>query len=155
MNTVNGIFAILGIIIGWLITYAKFKTERKDKFRMAAIEKRLEAHQKAYAVCMRFWDVIDTDSEEEVRSVIKDGKDLMSNYSLYLESGTRKMMVKTIGFFIAYCPREKFVSKFEFSKRKNAYDIFIKESKSLDELSNLIQQEVALEPISIRDNKGL
>lgn len=153
MEIINGIFAIIGLLIGWLITYIKFKVERKDRFRMAALEKRLDAHQKAYALCSKFWIVVDTNSRDEVRSIIKEGREFMSNYSLYLENGTRKKMIEVIGFFNAYCPREGFLSKFDPSKRSEALNTYVKEEKKLNELSRLIQEEVALEPISMYDNK--
>lgn len=151
MEIINGIFAIVGLIIGWLITYIKFKTERKDKFRMAAIEKRLEAHQKAYALCSKFWVVVDTKRRDEVIDIIQESREFMSNYSLYLESGTRKKMIDVIGFFNAYCPREEFLSKFDAGKRSEALNTYIKEEKRLNELSKLIQEEVALEPISLNE----
>ncbi|NWG28130.1 MAG: hypothetical protein HXY48_06295 [Ignavibacteriaceae bacterium] len=151
MEIINGVFAIFGLIIGWLITYIKFKIERKDKFRMAAIEKRLEAHQKAYALCSKFWVVVDTNSRDEITAIIKESREFMSNYSLYLESGTRKKMIEVIGFFNAYCPREEFLSKFSPSKRAEALNTYIKEEKRLNELSRLIQEEVALEPILLNE----
>lgn len=154
METVNGIFAIVGLLVGWFVTYTKFKIERKDKFRMAAIDKRLEAHQRAYAVCLHFWEVVDSDNIEEIKSVTKEAKELMTNYSLYLESDTRKLMVRTIGFFNAYCPREKFINKFEGEEeRKKALEIYLKEEKCLDDLSIAIQSEVALEPVSLISKK--
>jgi hypothetical protein len=151
MEIINGVFAIFGLIIGWLLTYIKFKIERKDRFIMAAIEKRLDAHQKAYALCSKFWVVVDTNSRDEVTSLIKESREFMSNYSLYLEGGTRKKMIEVIGFFNAYCPREEFLSKFSSSKRSEALNTYLKEEKKLNELSRLIQEEVALEPILLNE----
>lgn len=129
-----------------------FELEHKEKLKLTSLDKRLEAHQKAYAQCSRFWEVIDSANEEEISNVIKEGKELMINYSLYLENGTRKKMIEVLGFFHAYCPRKKFISEFEPVERKRAIEIFIKESKKLEELSKLIQEEVALEPISLNES---
>ena len=150
MEMINGIFAIIGLIFGWLITYLKFKVERKDKFRMAAIEKRLEAHQKAYAFCMLLFDVMFSDSEEEIRAIFRDGQKLMANYSLYLENGTRNKMVEALGFINAYCPKRKYLLEFEPEEKKKAIETFHKESKKVFDLAVIIQKEVELEPISFK-----
>jgi hypothetical protein len=130
-----------------------FELERKDKFRMAAIEKRLEAHQKAYAFCMHSFEVMNSHSEEDVQHVCREGLSLMENHSLYLENETRKKMSEVIGFLRAYCPKEKFISEFDRSERKKALEIFHRESKKVFELSEVIQKDVALEPISINVKK--
>jgi len=144
--------AAIPLIIQWIQSREKskfFDLERKEKFRIAAIEKRLEAHQKAYAQLSRFWDIIDSNSREEVRDMIKEGKEFMYNYSLYLESGTRKKMDEVLGFLNAYCPREYYISKLEPSERTKALNTYIKEEQRLNELGKLIQEEVALEPITL------
>lgn len=149
METIAAIFAIIGGIIGWFITYLKFKLERKDKFRIAAIEKRLEAHQKAYSQCMKFFDILDSHDENEVKHAFKDGQTFMANYSLYLEKGTRKKFIEVLGFLNAYCPREKYLKLLGPNERMSGTKKYIEEEEKVFELANLIQTEVALEPIAL------
>ena len=129
-----------------------FELERKDKFRMAAVEKRLEAHQKAYAFCLHSLEVMFSNSEEEVQHVFEEGHKLMENHSLYLENGTRKKMVEALGFLRAYCPKAKYISEFDPPERKKEIERFHKESQKVFDLASIIQKEVELEPIALKDN---
>ena len=153
---------ILGVLVGAaipLITFLiqrrdrrkLFEIERKDKFKLAALDKRLEAHQKAYALCSKMLVIMDTQDETEVKSIINDGRKLLNEYSLYLGKNTRYKMVESIVFFNPYCPREKFVSKFDSNTEKiKATDIFIIESERIFDFAKVIQEEVELEPISMQ-----
>lgn len=147
MEITAGIFTILGIIIGWFITFWKFRLERKDKFRMAAIEKRLEAHQKAYAQCMIFVDVINEHNGEKVKIIFEDARTFYTNYSLYLEKGTRKKFVETLGFINAFCPRWDYLKNFEPNQKKEELERFHRESQKVFDLAKIIQKEVELEPL--------
>jgi hypothetical protein len=129
-----------------------FELERKDKFRMAAVDKRLEAHQKAYAFCLHSLEVMFSSSEEEIQNVFEEGRKLMENHSLYLENGTREKMVEALGFLRAYCPKAKYISEFDPSERKNEIERFHKESQKVFDLATIIQKEVELEPIALNDN---
>lgn len=159
---------LIGVIIGSLITSLiflferkdKFKLaeqDRKDKFRLASIEKRLEAHQKAYSYCTKLLMIMDSDDENEIRSIFNQGRDFLSNHALYLENGTRNKFVEALGVVNAYWPRKNFVKSFEPGKREEAFDIYIWETKKIFELSQLIQKEISLEPINseIFQNKML
>jgi hypothetical protein len=49
----TGVFTLLGTVLGALIVaYAEWR-HAKDPFRLAAIERRLNAHQTAYELCYR------------------------------------------------------------------------------------------------------
>ena len=142
---------IIGILIQRRDKNKLFEIERKDKFKLAALDKRLEAHQKAYALCSKMLEVMDSQDEAEVKNIISDARTLLANYSLYLGENTRNKMAKAIGFFNAYCPREKFISKFDSHENKiKAMDTFLNESERIFELAKVIQEEVALEPISLK-----
>ena len=150
MEFLIGIFTIAGVIVGWLITLLKFRIERKDRFRMAAIDKRLEAHQKAYSYCMHALDKMFSNDEEVIKHIYQEGLTIMENHSLYLENGTRKKMVESLGFLRAYCPKDKYVSEFDPSDRKKEIERFHRESKKVFELADIVQKEVELEPISLK-----
>jgi hypothetical protein len=97
---------------------------------------------------------MDTRDEVEVKNIIYDSKKLLNEYSLYLGANTRDKMVKAIGFFNAYCPRDKFLAQFDSNERKiNAMDIIINETEKIFDLARVIQEEVALEPISMQYQK--
>lgn len=147
METIAGIFTIIGGILGWTLAFLKFKYERKDKFRMAAIEKRLEAHQKAYAQCTKFIEVIDSRDEALVHKVFKEGQEFMSNYAIYLERETRKKFIEALGVVNAYLPKFKYFSEFPYHEREEKYDKFIKEIEKIFNLARVILQEVELEPL--------
>ena len=85
-----------------------------------------------------------------MKNIIDKGRTLLANYSLYLGDNTRNKIVNAMGFFNAYCPREKFISKFDSNENKiKAMDTFLNESERLFDLAKVIQEEVALEPISM------
>jgi len=156
---VGAAIPLIGILIQRRDKNKLFEIERRDKFKLAALDKRLEAHQKAYALCSVMMVVMDSSDEDEVRKVFKDGQKLMSVYSLYLGNGTRNKFVEALGFLNAYCPSEKFISKFDSNENKrNAMETFLKESERIFDLAKVIQEEVALEPISMdfkpEKNKG-
>lgn len=150
---------LIGVFIGAFITYLTFyinrkdnlklaEQDRKDKFRLASIEKRLEAHQKAYSYCTKLLMIMDSDDENEIRAIFNQGRDFLSNYALYLENGTRNKFVEALGVVNAYWPRKIFVKSFEPEKRKEAFEIYIRETKKIFELSQLIQKGISLEPIN-------
>ena len=151
---------IIGVLIGSIITSLIFLFERKDKlklaaqdrkdkFRLAAIDKRLEAHQKAYSYCTKILKLMDSNDENDIRSLFLQGQDLLSDYALYLGDGTRTKLVEVLGVLNAYYPRKKFINSFTLEKRNEAYEIYKRETKKIFDLSKVIQKEVALEPINL------
>ena len=127
-----------------------FELEHKEKLKLTALDKRLEAHQKTYAFCMHALDKMFSNDEESIKHIYQEGLIIMENYSLYLESGTRKKMVESLGFLRAYCPKNKYISEFNPSDQKKEIERFHKESKKVFELADIVQKEVELEPISLK-----
>lgn len=152
METIIGV--IIGALSGAFITLYTQRIERKDKFRMAAIEKRLEAHQKAYAQCDAIYQILDERDKDVIGDVISDMRKLLTNYSLYLEKGTRKKFVEVRGALMAFRQRCDDIDNITHPEKRDLafkwYTIII---KKLEELSFLIQKEVELEPIAINNDK--
>ena len=127
METIIGIFTILGGFIGSLITYVIFKLERKDKFRMVAIEKRLATHQEAFKLWDKLLHVIHLNDEEKIKT-LNDAREFWFNNSLYLEKETRKRFLEAIGIVEFYKDkleiyREEKDKKLKKKKRKIIYPI--------------------------------
>jgi len=144
--------AAVPIFINWLERKDKrkqFNLERKDKYKLVAIEKRLEAHQKAYFQCMDFLKAIDYHDESDVRRVFVNGQNFYANYSLYLGEKVREKYLEALGFINAYCPRWNYINEFERIERKEALKKYHKESEKVFELARIIQTEVQLEPIDM------
>ncbi len=146
--------AAVPIFINWLERKDKrkqFELERKDKYKLVAVEKRLEAHQKALRIWSELIEVIHNRSGDRKNRIIKDAKDFWFNNSIYLETETRKKFTEVIGIVSGYSdmteayrstndPKEKARLKKEIEKNWN----------ELFKLSSIIQKEVELEPINMK-----
>ncbi len=143
----NIILPLATLIIGATIPLITLYLNRKDMYRTVAIEKRLEAHQKAFEQCMFFVNCLDEHDAEKVRQVFKDAQTFYSKYSLYLEKQTRKKFIEALGFINAYCPRWDYLKDFEGEERQRELMKIRKESKKVFDLAAIIQSEVELEPI--------
>ena len=129
-----------------------FELESKDKLKLVAIERRLEAHQQAYAMWYRLIWVIHASRQERAK-VITEARNFWTNNCLYLEKNTRKefdIIIKLV---------DDYSDKLEMGKRST--DAIQKEKISKDfmgdwerifELQKLIQKEVELEAITIDVN---
>lgn len=92
------IFGLIGTILGVLIAtgYQWFWSvrERQDKFRLAALEKRLEVHQEAYTLWLELlWSVSKSDERIEV---ISKGQDWWNKNCLYLDSKSMEAFRKAL-----------------------------------------------------------
>lgn len=141
------LLTLLGIFVGSFITVLIQRYDHRVKFRLAALDKRLEAHQKAFEQCSFFVSCLDERDAEKVRKVFKDAQTFYSNYSLYLENGTRKKFVEALGFINAFCPRWDYLKDFKQEERQEELKRFHRESQKVFDLASIIQKEVQLEPI--------
>ncbi len=149
--------AAVPIFINWLEIREKrkqFELERKDKYKLVAIEKRLEAHQQAYNQTMQFMKAMDYRDKKKVQDVFKNGQDFFSKNSLYLGEKVREKFSESLGFLNAYCPRWDYLNEFKMEDRTNELKKYHKESEKIFELARLIQTEVELEPIDMVIDKN-
>jgi hypothetical protein len=154
METIIGIFTILGGFIGSFITYVIFKLERKDKFRMVAIEKRLAAHQEAFKLWDNLLQVIHLNDEEKIKT-LNNAREFWFNNSLYLEKETRKRFLEAIGIVEFYKDkleiyREEKDKKLKEQKKKD----YLSDWERMMKLPEYIAKEVELEPVKPIVDKG-
>ena len=81
--------ALLGAIIGGLIAWIIANREQRNTFRLAALERRLQAHQEAYSL---WWSLIQRiyGDNQEFSSHLKHCEDWWVNNGLYLSPAARK-----------------------------------------------------------------
>jgi hypothetical protein len=138
---------LLGIFVGAFLTLLIQWFDRKDKFRLVAIEKRLQTHQEAFAWWYKLIWVIHSPSDERI-PVISEVRNFWINNCLYLEKNTRKEFDIVINLVNGYSDK--------LQQAKITLDAVEKDKIRLDYLGNwdrivqlpkLIQSEVELEPI--------
>ena len=158
---------LIGVLIGSIITIIIFRIERrdrlklssqerKDKFKLVAIEKRLEAHQQA----LKYWDklrsVIHGKEEDSNRiKTINEVADFWFSNCLYMEKQTRNKFYDVI-FLVSNYPL--FLQAWHDAQGpdKEKENKYLKEKwNEVMSLPNIIMSEVELEPISIVDDKDL
>jgi hypothetical protein len=86
-----------GAIIGALATMIPSWLERKDKWRFATFEKRLEAHQKAYALCQQVNELVHRGDDLEFEPLAKRCDDWWSENCFYLDKDSRTRFRDLIG----------------------------------------------------------
>lgn len=67
------------------------QSSRRHQLRLAALEKRLDAHQQAYTLWRKLVGVVH--KEEQVNSVVMECQDWWNKHCLYLEADARKAFV--------------------------------------------------------------
>ncbi len=88
-----GIFGtLLGIIITGFINVYISNTKRKNELRLAALDKRLDAHQKAYSISNMFRNNINV--EDSRGKMINQFDEFWNNYCLYLAPNSRKAIME-------------------------------------------------------------
>ena len=84
-------FGFVGVIIGSLITGATSwlaaRENRKQHWAIAAIDKRLEVHQEAYALWTR---IVGALNDQNIAEVVSEGEKWWSQNCLYLDAASRQ-----------------------------------------------------------------
>ena len=84
---VTPIMAFLGAIFGYWISALSSRKDRKHQLAMAALEKRLKAHQEAITICFGIWHNIFND--QELHRIVIDAQDWYYKNCLYLDDIAR------------------------------------------------------------------
>ena len=149
--------AAVPVFISWLQRRderKKFKLERKDKYKLVAIEKRLEAHQQAFYKSNKLRLVIHESNWKKKNDVLSDAWEFWNSNCLYLEKGTRENFYKIISLVSDY---HDYLENWKLSKpgpdKENANKLMMKAWDDIHELPKIIMREVELEPISIKEEK--
>jgi hypothetical protein len=102
----------LGIAIREILLWFRTERERRDKFMLAALDKRLEAHQDAYKHWRRI--VFSVDKSDKIERVCSDAQKWWVEHNLYLDSKSRSS-------FYGATLDAPLVATFEGEERKKLY----------------------------------
>jgi len=160
MNNIieNIIYILIGAVISTFTSWLqrrderkRFELERRDKYKLMAVEKRLEAHQKAFVHSVALIGAIHENDESKRSKVLADAYEFWVNYSLYLEKETRLQFRYCVSLVSMYKMDIQFWREEEnlFEKRKKSEQIQMN-WETIQNLPNIIQKEVELEPIKIK-----
>ncbi|MGD8777493.1 MAG: hypothetical protein PVH88_00850 [Ignavibacteria bacterium] len=137
---------LLGFFIGAFITLIVRKFESIDKFRLVAIEKRLQIHQEAFRHWYNMLWVIH--KENEKIEVIKAARNFWVDKCLFLEKETRKefdVVIQLVDFYREKLEWAKSLS--DKDEKQKAEQEYQKDWNRIRNLAVLIQKEIKLEPI--------
>jgi hypothetical protein len=88
----DAVASLGGVVVGALITVAaqhwSGELERKHQLRMAAAERRLEAHQQAFALWRKL--IVSVHNESEIHAVVAECQEWWNNNCLYLSPDARE-----------------------------------------------------------------
>ena len=147
--------AAVPIFINWLQRKderKKFELERKDKYKLVAIEKRLEAHQQAYFHWEKLTSVIHEKDDEKRATIFTDAREFWFSNCLYLEKTTRQEFLVGINRVSNYQPLLAIWKSLPASEEKNhQHQILLNDWESIFKLGDIIQQDVELEPIILKE----
>jgi ABC-type lipoprotein release transport system permease subunit len=100
---------ILGVILTLVYQWFTFKIQRKDQFRLAALDKRLEKHQEAYTLWRELISVIY--DEKELLTIIFKCQDWWFKNCLYLQPEARRAFWDSFQFIFPDNPKDQFKLK--------------------------------------------
>jgi len=145
--------AAVPIFLNWLERREKrkqFGLERKDKYKLVAVEKRLEAHQRAFYHWGKLSEIIHEPDIENRNIVLLEARKFFFENSLYLEKKTRQEFYITINRVSNY---PNMISIWKHSKdgpaKIKAYEELMKDWEAIQDLPKIIQNDVELEPIKM------
>lgn len=128
--------------------------ERKDKFRLAALEKRLEVHQRAFALARGMIHTLNSAEQEERNELAKECRTFWDEQSLYLSNEIRKQFQESSFFYNFYVQQiEEMIDLKEtepVAYKKANEDLFAGREK-LRQLPSIIEKAVDLEAMGNED----
>lgn len=131
----------------------KFELERKDKYKLVAIEKRLCTHQEAFSLWHKLIRIIHSPSDEKI-PVITEARNFWINNCLYLEKNTCKEFDIVIKLVDGYADKLQHAKlTFDPNEKEKIRQDYLSDWNRIFQLPTLIQREVELESISL--NLGL
>ena len=149
--------AAIPLITIWFQSREKqkyFELERKEKFKMVEIEKRLAAHQEAIKQWNYLQSIIHSDYNDHKTKIINNAREYWLNNCLYLEKRTRKKFAQGINIVSNYRLMLDVNKTLEDKKQKkeNSKE-YLKQWEEFHRLFETIQEDVELEPIKLEGNK--
>ena len=158
---------ILAVLIGatiplitlWFQSKEKkkyFEMERKEKLKMVAIEKRLEAHQQALKHWNQLRSVIHEKDFDKRNNTIKSATDFWYSNCLYLEKNTRNKFYEVIYSVSMYPEYLAIWRESPKGPEKERSNVELKSQwDEISSLSSVIMAEVELQPIVLREEFDL
>lgn len=141
------ILPLLTLIIGATIPLLTLHLDRKDKFRLVAIEKRIQAHQEAFSIWYKLIWIIHSSTDERMH-VISEARKFWLENCLYLEKNTRKEFDIVIRLVDGYSLKLQIAKEEKDPNEKEELrQDYRNDWKRISDLPNYIQSEVELKPI--------
>jgi len=129
-----------------------FSLERKDKMKLIAIEKRLEAHQQALVHWYSLRDVIHNYDDDDRKKVVNSAFDFWYSKCLYLEKQTRDKFYEAASIVDRYPMNLRlFREAIDETERKSMSNLLNEQWNKFHDLHPIIFSEVELEPINSPD----
>jgi hypothetical protein len=123
--------------------------ERKDKYRLAALDERLAAHQEAYAFSYKLIRTLEL-SENEKEQTSFEGRRFWETKCLYLNNDVRKAFWESLIAYFFWAHDMSWKSELK-TEEENEKEINLRKSRTREQLSKLpeiIAQAVDLEAIA-------
>jgi|APFre7841882724_1041349.scaffolds.fasta_scaffold37804_2 hypothetical protein len=80
--------AVVGAVIAASVQFITSRTEQLDRYRLAAVEKRLQAHQEAFALWRKL--IAHTHQSDKIADIVMECQAWWDNNCLYLDARARK-----------------------------------------------------------------
>jgi hypothetical protein len=122
--------------------------ERKDKFRLAALDRRLDAHQRAFTLARRMIFTLRSSDPTETNKLSSECKLFWEEQSLFLSNEVRKQFWKCFLFYNFYgqeIETIKSLKQTDSEYYKKANESLRAEREQLNNLPSLIENAVDLE----------
>lgn len=115
--------------------------ERRDKFRLAAIDERLKVHQTAFRLSRKLLRHVHDSTEDKI-PIMKECDEFWDNHSLYLTKKAREVFWRTLGDFNGY---DLLMEMNRTEKSAKSREKLMKAFDRIGEAPGLIAGEVDLE----------
>lgn len=138
-----GVLAFIGSFVGHFLSHRIFKIKRHDVYAMAALDKKMEAHQTAFSYAWKFPDLAHNKDTDKRVSLFNEIQEWYIKNCIYLEPITRNEFYSTLW------KAENYYIKLDlFGQNKLTHEELIAEWKALFKIRQTILDGVS-EPLII------
>lgn len=152
LDTLKDLQGLIGVFVGWWITYKISKkerlqkekiteSERIDKYRLSAINERLAAHQKAFEIWYNL--AFKIHEEKDRQSNTEVAREFWKSHCLYLTPKCRKIYDGFIFDFSMYGQyRQIWFDTIDKNEKKKRSDELVTTFNRIMNVGKIIQEEV-------------
>lgn len=137
----EAIIGLAGTTLGVGLTMAyqwfTFRLQRKDQFRLAALDKRLEKHQEAYTLWYELSSLVHKEKERDDK--VQECQDWWPKNCLYLDPKARSAFCSAVMLTSVYDAKDKELAKQALSIISGAGDI-IAASVGLPAIGDMVEK---------------